>query len=434
VLQTATALNDLVVVSFLLLATYFLLGRARVELAVGGVALALAVGAKFTAYFSLPLVALVVVFGQDRRRRLEATLAGLAGAIAGSYWLALNAIETGHLDGGSAESLDQVPDRAPADVAARTTRLLVGLFDDLNLEMNLLFFPLVAGAFAIAIVLKRRDIQGLVWGAVTLLIGAFPLVVEPMRELALRAHEKLWIVLDRRDLAFLDPQREAWSPSTVLSFYGPLGLLLVALGIGLAVTAASRGRKPWLIVLLAAAPVLLAALTAFAIVYDPWRGRFLLYGLALAATSWGLALRVRPLAWGLTGLAVTTIALSFIHSLEKPAGVALRDPRTADGIWGKDRSTIQSWLRDDGSRATFETVGRQPIDRRVGLAVAEDDYVFPYFGPSLKRHVSFIGEEGTQDVDVLVVSPDAHYRHVPPWPVILMTDDGWAVYGKPLTP
>jgi hypothetical protein len=53
-LQSSTALNDLVVGSFLVAATFLLLGTTRVELVLGAAAVAQAVGTKFTAYIALP--------------------------------------------------------------------------------------------------------------------------------------------------------------------------------------------------------------------------------------------------------------------------------------------------------------------------------------------------------------------------------------------
>jgi hypothetical protein len=83
ILQGSNALNDLVVASFLAAATYFLLRETRQEFALGGLALALAVGTKFTALIALPLVAVVVLAGQPRRQWPRLALAGVAGVALG---------------------------------------------------------------------------------------------------------------------------------------------------------------------------------------------------------------------------------------------------------------------------------------------------------------------------------------------------------------
>ena len=60
-LDGAALLNDLVVASFLLAAVVFLTGRSRAELALGSLALGLALSTKFTALLGLPLVVAVVL-------------------------------------------------------------------------------------------------------------------------------------------------------------------------------------------------------------------------------------------------------------------------------------------------------------------------------------------------------------------------------------
>ncbi|MGH3065360.1 MAG: glycosyltransferase family 39 protein, partial [Gaiellaceae bacterium] len=102
VLQTPTALNDLVVASLLSACAYFALGASRNELVLAALALGLALGTKLTAVFALPALALFALAGQPRRRWVSLALFGAAGAVAGSYWLGVNLAETGRLDGGVA--------------------------------------------------------------------------------------------------------------------------------------------------------------------------------------------------------------------------------------------------------------------------------------------------------------------------------------------
>jgi len=101
-LQTSTALNDLVVASLLMACAYFALGSTRMELVLAALALALALGTKLTSVFALPALALVVLSGQPRRRWPALALSGVAGLAAGSFWLFVNVHETGRFDGGVA--------------------------------------------------------------------------------------------------------------------------------------------------------------------------------------------------------------------------------------------------------------------------------------------------------------------------------------------
>ena len=99
-LQTPTALNDLVVASLLVVCVYFALGSTRAELGLCATALALAVGTKGTVVFALPVLVVFVLASQPRSRWWSLAAAGAIGLAAGSFWFALNLVETGDLRGG----------------------------------------------------------------------------------------------------------------------------------------------------------------------------------------------------------------------------------------------------------------------------------------------------------------------------------------------
>jgi hypothetical protein len=431
-LQSSTALNDLVVASFLVAATCLLLGSTRVEFGLGAVALALAVGTKFTALIALPLLALVVLAIQPRRRWSAVSLWGVAGVAAGSYWLVVNLAKTGSLEGNAGSVLDQHPDRSPSEVLARTTRILVNFADDLNLERDLRLYPVAAALAAIAVfIVMRNRRRRWVAAVAVVVVGSLPAAMTTIHELFLRAHEKLWITLGEQDLAFLDKNREAWSPSTVLSYYGALGLMLVVIGIGATGLAARRTRLSARALLLSASPIALALLVALALVYDPWRARFLAFGFALAASTWGLLLGYRWLGWGVASIATVTVLLSFVHSIEKPTGVALLEP-TGQGVWGQSRETVQTWLRPDGTAEIVDYFAEQPETGRVGLRVGEDDWVYPYFGHRLGREVFFVRDERPDpSLDWLVAGPGRTGSPRTGWSIALRTSDGWRVYRAP---
>lgn len=433
ILQGSTAQNDLVVASFLVAATYFLLGETKRELALGCLALALAVGTKFTAVIALPLVALVVFAGQPRRCWPRLALAYLVGVGLGSYWLVVNFIESRSLDGGAGEVLDQHADRRPEAVLARATRLLVNFADDMSLGRDVLVYALAAAAFVlVAVAVERRRLRTS-WLSVVVVcaVACTPLAVPLVRERLLRAHEKLWLTLGERDLAALDVNREAWSPSTVLSYYGPLGLILLIAATLLVVRDVRRHSLRPLAVLLAAAPFMFALLVAFALVYDPWRGRFFMFPMALAATTWGVVLRRRWLASGVSSIAVVTLLLAFVHSIEKPAGVRLLDQGTATGVWGKPRVVVQTWLRGGGTAEVVKFFAQEPPSGRVGLRLEEDDWVYPYFGRRLDREVFFVPVEANLDgFDWLVLRAGRVEQPGPEWSIALETEDGWRVYRR----
>jgi hypothetical protein len=425
VLQGSAALNDLVVASFLVSASYFLLGSTRVELALGGLAVALAAGTKFTAYIALPLLLLVVLAGQARRRWIGATVAILAGACIGSYWLVVNLVQTGRLDAGAGDELDQLPERTLSAVLARASRMLANVVDDMNLGPDLRLYAIVGALLGIAVALKGSGRRAWASGLAIAAIGLVPLTLPRAHELAVRVHEELWISLGTPDLAHLDPNRESWSPSTVYSYYGPSGLILGLLGVAIALVNWTR-RGSGYAVLLAVAPLILLLLVAFALVYDPWRARFLAYGFALAAAAWGLLLRHRWAAWSATSLAAVTVLLAFVHSIEKPAGITIFDPSTRASVWGESRETVQTWLRHDDTEEIVRYFAAQPLTGRVGVELEEDDWVYPYFGRTLERQVTF-SDLATEDdgLDWLVTKRSA--AQPTGWSVALRTKNGWRV-------
>ena len=136
-LQAPTALNDLVVMSFLMLAAFFATGRSKRELALGALALALAVGAKGTVLFLLPALAAFALAVQPPRRWLALAGFGVAGVGAGSYWYIVNLSVSGEASGGI--SLDRGAD----PLLIRIGRSFGDLFELSNGDGdNILSFPL----------------------------------------------------------------------------------------------------------------------------------------------------------------------------------------------------------------------------------------------------------------------------------------------------
>ena len=95
VLQASTALNDLALASFLVIVVYFLLRGERMHLALGALALALAVATKATALLALPVLALLAFGLTPRRRWPGVAISGAAGIALGAFWYYVNRSETG---------------------------------------------------------------------------------------------------------------------------------------------------------------------------------------------------------------------------------------------------------------------------------------------------------------------------------------------------
>ena len=93
--QSWSALTDVVFASFLVAAVFFALGRRQRELIPLGLAIALAVGTKFLGPLYLPLVGLTIVVAQPARRRTGFLVAFALGGLIGGVWYVFNAVNTG---------------------------------------------------------------------------------------------------------------------------------------------------------------------------------------------------------------------------------------------------------------------------------------------------------------------------------------------------
>ncbi len=153
-----------------------------------------------------------------------------------------------------------------------------------------------------------------------------------------------------------------------------------------------------------------------------------MFAVALAASTWGLVLRYRWLAWAATAIAAATLALAFVHSYEKPAGIRLFESGTSKSVWGKSREAVQTWIRGGGTAGVVEFFAREPATGRVGLRFEEDDWVYPYFGRGLDREVAFLPTGASfEGLDWIVLGSGRPEQPGPGWETALETEDGWRV-------
>jgi len=160
VLESVTAQNDLVAASFPAVAMCLLLGRGRLEPALGGVAAAFALGTKLTTGLVVPILA-VLALVRGRRVFGAGLLGGLAGFLVLGMWgYVLNAVHTGHLLGaGTAGVQDRASPAYPRSVA-NAFYLMYGLMD-LSVLSNRQIYLLAGGGVLAAVCMAlwtlRRD-------------------------------------------------------------------------------------------------------------------------------------------------------------------------------------------------------------------------------------------------------------------------------------
>lgn len=424
ILQAASALNDLVVCSFLACAAALVLSPSRRAVAVGSVSTALAVATKVTAVFGLPWIALLVV-GFMRRGRLASLVALVGGALLGSWWYLVNLWHTGHLDGGYGAESGQRPDGL--GVVVTTARQLT--LDVLDLSgvngRDVAVYGAAAltlvGAWVVA-VMRGRPARGLLLGA--LLVAIVPPLFAPLGSLLLTAWQKAWVALGRSDLAFQLPT-EFTLPvlaDATESWYGPvLGVCLVLAPAGLLARCRHRPHRH-LLMACATAPLISIVLLATVLTYDPYRGRFLMFAVALAAVSWGSLLRWPAVAWGLTGLAIVSGAMALAMSMGRPSGLVLFEddpgPVSRKSIWTRTRVDQQIQLRpgaDEIGVIRF-VENRVPENASIALALHPNDFVSPYSGERLRRRIVLVpparGERLT-GAEWLVTAPRARVDFCP---------------------
>ena len=440
-LQASGALNDLVVASFLAAAAVFALRSERTSLILVAVAIGLAVGTKFTAVLALPTLAFVVALSGQVRRLPGLAVAGACGLALGAPWYLANLVETGDLDGGLAEYGDQRADASVTSVLTTAMRLLLDLVDlSGGIAPHAALYP-AAGLLLVALALihvKRLGRPSL-WFAAAGLVTTSVIGIVELADFGQRGVYKAWLLLDKPETAswqhHFRPNTEA---DTTSSWFGPLGLLLLVLGTAVVVVGWSRGRHTRVALAMALAPWLLLLTFAVTIVWDPWRGRFLVFGVALAAATWGVLLRLPAVAAATAAIGTVSLSLALANYLGKPSGLAEvwqpRDPQfvSTDTIWGVTRSEAQGRLRPETDHAVLYTYIEAQVPERAHVAIAPvaNDFLSPYFGPRYTRPISLVPSEGVVDEEAewLVRSPKASVRRCPEsWRLMLELESGWRV-------
>ena len=433
VLQSATALNDLVFGSFLACSAYFLFTWRPVTLALAALALGLAIGTKLTALLALPLLALVGAFLYPVRRWPALLLVGIGGLVVGSYWYVLNIAKTGKLDGKIATAQNATTahgnTRSFAGTIAHLMRLVIDAFDPSGAVGRDRFLYLIAAALILVLGLRTRGRvgTGLVVGAAAL--AALPLAFRWIDHELLHGYQKLWVALGRSNLAFLGFDKHLTEASPFQSWYGPLGFLLVLATFVLAWLAWRRGTLPRIALVLALAPVLWLVLQAVTTFYSLFDGRYVVFGVALAASLWGLTLTVRPLAWAATGIGVVAMALALVHYDEKPSGVDVLGGSAPTSVWDLSRARVVGHFLRPGERevvAALEQRARK--GDTVGLAIRREDVSYPYFGERLDRRVVFVNgppQTFRQGPDWLVAAPG---KLTALKPRAIVDSHGWRLY------
>jgi hypothetical protein len=437
VLQSATALNDLVFGSFLACCAYFLFSWTRVSLGLFALALGLAIGAKITALLALPVLALLGAFLYPRRRWPALVLVGAAGVVLGSYWYLLNFAKTRHFNGAVAQAAHAAGvghgnTYSIAGFVAHTMRLAIDAVDPSGSIGRDRLLYLVAAGVILVIGLRARRRAGAAGVLLAAGLAAVPLAFRPVEHELLHAYQKLWVSLSRHNLAFLGSDKHLTTASPFQSWYGPLGLLLVLACLVLVWLELRRRTLPRVAGVLALAPVVWLVLQAATTFYSLWDGRYVVFAVALAAVLWGLVLPVRPLAWAATGIAVTAMALALVHYDEKPSGLSVLGGAAPTSVWDLSRAQVLSrWLHPGETEVVAALERRASKGDTIVLAINREDVSYPYFGSRLDRRVVFLSGE---TADWAVVAPGHELVQITTGPGTIwrrvVGGHGWTLYRR----
>jgi hypothetical protein len=394
-LQASGAKNDIVVASFLLSATVFVIRRSRSELGLAALSLALAVGTKFTAAYGIPILVALAWVAPPRSYRAKRVAVLAIGLIAGTDWYAVNLVETGRLLGDQSNTGTLTAPLHPRENLLTAYGLLVDLFDVSGAQgADIWLYVVAAAVVGVALIALRRHRRPswLIAGAVVAVASPLALAwfsEEVGRPLLLHLYG--WLGRPDGYVAIGDPvSSSARTASDTASWFGPAGFLLLLAAAVAAVALTRRGSLPRLTLMAAVAPLAWFVLVALTLTYHPWQGRFFVYPIAVSAGLWGLAHRMRATAWAATALATVTAFLVLVHYVEKPSGLRLLARTDSTSVWRLRRWQVQS-QHDPPLAPIFRFLDEDVGERdSVALALGPNDFGFPAFGPHLERKVELV--------------------------------------------
>lgn len=395
-LQSSTAQNDLVLAAFLVAAALFLLERGPAAPWLAAAATALAVSTKVSAAFGVPLLLVIALLARQDRARLARVGAVVAGTLVGSWWYWVNRHQTGSLTGG----FPDIPvDHGVLASLSRVTRFAILFVDVPGARGRDLLLYAVAGLVVAALVMlarRGRPREALLVGGVVLGVAILPLAWPELATTLERVHVKLWRVLGRDDLAYVDIGRDIRRSASNVSWYGPLGTILLVVGIWASIRAVRRRSVDRLAIVFALSPLYWVVAFGLSLYYQDAAGRFFMFAMALAAATWGLVLAWRPLAWGMTAIAVTAVALALLNDTKRPSGLRLLEPAPPTSYFRTPRWAGQGAEARAAELTRFidETL---PTDAVVALSITPSDPGYLFFGRGLDRRLPLI-DGSTRDV------------------------------------
>jgi hypothetical protein len=358
-LQSMTALNDLVVASFIASAVYLVLQpTGRTALVLAGLAVGLAVGTKLTALFALPILALLAAVALPRRRLALLAAAGvLAALVVGSYGYISNVAGSRTLFSEEARLVGGAPNAITARGTAATIARNAYRFVDLS-------------GYRVPTA----------W-------------LEPLASAGEHLFRLLHIPTAPPESSsatspFLFEVNVSSDPQN--SWFGPLGVLVV---LPLSAFFAARWllrRAPAEVGILGLALPLYLVAIALATRYTSV-GRYFVTAIVLTLPLAAALYRRRLVAAAVATIGVLTLAFALAYDREKPTGLVAVDTP----IWRLDRGDAQSLsFGDDVGRLLRTLDGAVPADEDLALDSRDFRFLYALYGRDLGRKLHVLPLDG----------------------------------------
>ncbi len=390
-LESTTAQNDLVVASFVAIAVFFILSGERRDLFVAACAVALGVGAKLTALFALPILAVLALAILPRHRLRELAAWSLAAfALVGAWTYADNLKNTGHALGVVPEDARFVPAITPASTLSTVTHIYYRFVDFSGV-------PVAADA-------SQAVAKGGEW---------------------LFARARIEPPPHRASFSFLPNDQS----NEDTSYFGALGVLIVIpLSLGFIVAGVlSRSWRSPRFVLACALPAFVIALS-FANAYNPWLGRFMVIPVALTMplAAWIYDTRLDIVKPALAIVGTITLVYTLANNFYDPTGVGSASPP----IWSMNRVAAET-IATPGLGAAIQTIDRLvPTNAAVGTDLTSGDQAYPLYGPRLSRTLTSlprrdpIAAAAARGIACVVAARGRPLAAHPGW-IVMRLENGW---------
>ncbi len=422
-LQAPSALNDLMAAALTIVAMYFALGRSPAELLLGGLTLALLVGTKGIGLVAVPIL-FVVCLLTYRGARLAAAIAvgGAAIAVGGAWYIFVN-VRGNHGVLGTAGDLHGTG-RSTAAISARATRYMVETIDVPAGWHNLLLYAFAAGVVAVVGLGSRRWTLVVLGSALALVPLAFPFAERVLH--AVYWHG--WTILGYPEATTFGTTRGPVSSSSLASWYGPVGLALTLATLVLVTWRGARRALPPVAVVLAWSPVVVLVETAVLVGYNPFDGRFVMGGVALAAATWGIVRASPAASAAVVAVAAMTVFLAFVNFDARPSGVGLLDPAAHPSIWTLPRGWSQS-IQPEVSQMIEYLEANATTGSTIAVTRSQLVYPFAYVGwPRIEHRLVYADtlDEATRGDAAWAVLP-SDVACASGWELALRSEQ-WSVY------